>query len=125
MTILTEGRRAGAFLVSPANNTRSFDTITVKSGENLVAGQLFQLDGTKAVAFTGAVDSLDELITEAAGIMWDNVDATDGDVEGATSIARDAEVNTSELTFPEEGSPSTGERARGIASLAKLGIICR
>lgn len=125
MTILTEGRHAGEFMVSEANNTRSRGTITVKTGENLVAGQLIQLDGTKAVAFTGAVDSLDELAIEAVGILWDNVDATDGDVTGCAYVARDAEVNTSELTFPDEGSPATGERERGIASLAKLGIICR
>jgi hypothetical protein len=38
MTILTEGPHAGAFIVSEAANTRSRETVTIESGQDLDAG---------------------------------------------------------------------------------------
>jgi hypothetical protein len=58
----------------------------------------------------------------AAGIAYAAVDATSGDVVGAI-IARDAEVNGSELTWPS--TITDGEKAAAVAQLATLGIIVR
>lgn len=127
-TVLTEGKHAGEFLVSEANGARSRSTIVVASGQNLVAGQIFQLSGGEAVAFDAAVDTDGALIVPVAGIMWDNVDASasgaNADVPGQTTIVRDAEVNLAELTFPTETTDG-GEQALGVAGLALLGITCR
>lgn len=129
MTTLTEGKHAGEFIVSEANNTRSRATGTVKSGENLVAGQVVELDGDgKLVALAGDLDTAGDLVVAAAGIMFDNVDASatgaNADVAGAVYIARDAEVNGGELTYPTE-STAGGEEAATNSSLADLGIIVR
>lgn len=57
----------------------------------------------------------------AAGILWDNVDATGGDVE-AVAIVRDAEVNADELGYSDADA---GEITTINAQLATLGIIVR
>ncbi len=125
MTVLTEGRHAGEFLITKGPGTISFDTITVKSGQNLVAGTVFQLDGSsKAVAFTGTVNTAGQLVTEAAGIIWDNVNATAGDVTGKTYVSRLAEVRKSDITVPSDDTAGT-KLARAVASLAKKLIITR
>lgn len=129
MTTLSEGKHAGEFLVSEANNTRSRATGTVKSGENLVAGEVVQLDGNgKLVACDGVLDTAGDLVTAVAGIMYDNVDASasgaNADVAGAVYIARDAEVNGGELTYPTE-STAGGEEDATNESLKALGIIVR
>ncbi|RQW89951.1 MAG: head decoration protein [Geobacter sp.] len=58
----------------------------------------------------------------AAAILYDNVDATSADVE-AVIVARDAEVNGSEITWPAD--IEAGEKTAAIAQLAVLGIIVR
>jgi len=125
MATKTEGKHAGEFMVSEANGFRSRATGTVLSGQDLVAGEIVERDGNaKLKALSGLADTAGDLITQAAGIMWDNVDATAGDVAGAVIIERDAEVNEGELTFPTETSDGN-EKANAIASLAALGIIVR
>lgn len=122
MTVLTEGRHTGGFMVSEANGHRSRETGTVASGQNLVAGTPVQENASgKLVAFTGLADTAGTTITAAKGVIYDNVDATGGDVTGAVYIARDAEVNESEMTFQD----STIRKQRAIDSLALLGIVCR
>lgn len=123
MTELTEGKRPFEFEVSRANGTRSFETATVVSGQNLVAGQLVQDNGSgKLTAYTGTSNTAGDLITNALGILCANVDASAGDVTGAVYLARDAEVNLDELTFPAE---ATDESGNAVASLKLLGIIAR
>lgn len=130
MTVLTEGKHAAAFIVSEANNTRSRKTGTVASGQTLVAGQVVQLSAGKLVAKDGTLNTALEAVTAAEGIMWDNVDASSTgplgatDIAGCVYIARDAEVNGSELTYPTE-TTAGGEEAAVNASLATLGIIVR
>ena len=58
----------------------------------------------------------------AAGILYDNVDATTADVE-AVAYVRDCEANGAELTWPSD--IDAGEKTAAIAQLAALGIIVR
>jgi len=58
----------------------------------------------------------------AAGILMDNVNATSADVE-AEIVARDAEVNGNEITWPAD--IAAGEKTAAIAQLAAIGIIVR
>lgn len=124
MTVKTEGRHAAEFILSEANNTRSRDTATVASGQDLVAGQVVEFSGGNLIAASGDLESNGDITTAVAGIMFDNVDASDGSVSGAVYIARDAEVSEDNLTFPTESSAG-GEKAAAIESLATLGIIVR
>lgn len=58
----------------------------------------------------------------AVGILYDNVNATDADVEAVVYV-RDCEVNGSELTWPAD--IEAGEKTAAIAQLATVGIIVR
>ena len=124
MTVFTEGRHAAEFLLSEANGQRSRESITVKSGENLAAGQLIELSGGEAVAASGDLESDGTLTTALVGILLYPVDATDGAVAKCAYLARDAEVNDNLVTYPTE-STAGGEKAACIASLKALGIIVR
>lgn len=122
MTVKTEGVHAGGFLVSDANKTRSREIVTILSGEVLTAGtvlgKLTASGKYVGLAAPGGTDGSDTV----AGVLWDNVDATDGDVE-VTAIVRDAEVNEHELVFADD--LDTGDRAAALDGLRAIGIIPR
>lgn len=121
MTIKTEGHHAGGFLVSEANKTRSRESITVASGEVLVAGAVLG-----QITASGLYVELDPDASDgsesAAGILFDAVDASGGDTSGV-AIVRDAEVNANELTWPD--ALATDDQDTATGQLAALGIILR
>ena len=121
MAELTEGKYAGEFIASEANGSRSRETITVLSGEVLYAGQVLgkvTASGKYAAFNQDGVDGTEA----AAGVIYDNVDATAGDIE-AVIIARDAELNGNDLLWPSD--IETAEQTAAEAELAALGIIVR
>lgn len=121
MTVKTEGFHAGHFMISEANGHRSRAIVTIASGENLRAGTVLARNSVTGeyVAYDN-----DDTTTEddAAAILWDNVDASDGAKE-ATAIVRDAEVNGDELQWGD--NEDTGDREAAVTDLAAVGIICR
>lgn len=124
MTTLTETRHAGHFIQSEANGSRARQKATVASGQNLVAGEVVMLSAGKLVAHDGLLTTDGDVVTEAAGIMFDAVDASGGDVADSVYVAADAEVKDDALTYPAE-STAGGEKAAVVASLAKLHIYPR
>ena len=120
MTVLNETLHAGGFLVSEANNTRSRDKVTILAGQVLPVGRVLGI-----VTVSGKYVGYDNTATDgsetAAAILFDAVDATGSDAS-ATVIARDAEVNASELDW---GANDAAGIEAGIADLAALGIIGR
>jgi hypothetical protein len=109
----TEATRAGEFLVSEANGSRSREQVTVTGG-NYPAGQVLGkiTASDKYTAYdAGASDGSET----AVAILWSAADASTSDLEKAV-IARDAEVSEALLT---------GIDADGKADLAAAGIICR
>lgn len=121
MTVKTEGKRRGEFIVSEANGFRSRATVTIAEGENLQAGAVLALnsDSGKYEAY----DNDGTTTTNAArAILYDNVDATDGDME-AVALVRDCEVNAEELVWAN--SEDTGDKEAAYADLATHGIIVR
>ena len=126
MATKTEPLHTGGFIVSEANGFRSREVATVVSGQNLVVGEVVQLDSNgKLTAADGIPNSDDsELDTPVVGIMYAAIDASAADVANAVYIARDAEVNDADITYPDETSPGT-EKDQTVTSLALLGIIAR
>jgi len=119
---LTESVHAGAFMGAWHAGTLSIEKATVLSGENLVAGQVISLNNDgKIIAQDGELATDGSLVTAAAGILWDNVDATDGDVADCVYVARLAEVKDDKLTYPTE-STAGGEKSACQDSLALLHI---
>jgi len=59
---------------------------------------------------------------DVAGVLLEATNATSASVD-TVGLMRDAEVNASELTW--RSGYTAGQKARGIAGLAKLGIIAR
>lgn len=59
----------------------------------------------------------------AAGILWDDVDATSADKAGV-AVTRQAEVNSSELVWGANVT-TTPQKTAALASLAVLGVIAR
>lgn len=119
MTVKTEGFHAGHFIISEANGHRSREVVTVKQGEVLNAGAVISLQTStgKYIEYQN-----DETSLGAKAILFDNVDATDGDVQ-AVAIVRDAEVNGAELQWA--ATEDTGDRDAAVTDLATVGIIVR
>ncbi len=120
MTLKTEGFHAGHFLVSEAEGTRSRDVVTIAHGEVLAAGSVLAKNSSTGKYTHYNNDTTP--INAAVGILFANVDATAGDVK-AVMIARDAEVNLSELQWA--ATEDTGDRDAAIADLKLLHIIAR
>lgn len=119
MAEITEGRHCGEFIFSEANGTLSLETVTIDTGDLAAGTVLGKITASgKYVQLNPAGEDGSE---NAAGILYDNVDATDGDVE-ATIVARLAEVNGSELTWP---TITDEQKAAAVADLAALSIIVR
>jgi len=120
MTTQTEQGHAGGFILSKANGRRSLKNITVASGENMKAGEVYASVGGYAVPLdptdsSGGADTV-------AGILFGPVDASSAATAGA-GVVRDAEVNANELVWPS--GITSGQKTTAIAALAALGIIVR
>jgi len=114
MTVLTEGKHAGEFLLSEGNGLISREVRTIAAGQNLAAGTVLgkiTSTGKYAAYNNGASDGTET----AVEVLFDNVDASAADVEAVT-IARNAEVNGDELT---------GLDAAATADLLAANIIIR
>jgi len=117
MTTLTEQTHAGAYLGSVVDRQLSFETATVKSGQNLKAGEVLQWDTGKLVAHAGVLVSDGGLSAAVAGILHQAVDASAGDIEGQVYLARGpATVKDDLITYPAESSDG-GEKAAIVADL--------
>ena len=126
MAILTEGTRDMEFLVSEANDWRSRDevTVTVPANTTFDAGTVMgKLTASgkfvrhNAALATGAED-------ETAVLGFNVVNSTGSAADyTATVVARDAEVNGSDLTY--EAGADGAQVITSNAALAALGIIVR
>jgi hypothetical protein len=117
---ITEGRHRGEFLYSEANGTLSLDTVIVGGGKLAAGTVMGQITATEK--FVQLAPAAEDGSQNAAGILYDNVDATGGDVESVL-VCRYAEVNGSEITWPE--GVLDADKAAAITQLGTLGIIVR
>jgi len=126
MAILTEGTRDMEFLVSEANDWRSRDevTVTVPANTTFDAGTVMgKLTASgKFVRHNAALTTGAENETAVLGFNVVNSTGSAADYT-ATVVARDAEVNGSDLTY--EAGADGAQVITSNAALAALGIIVR
>jgi Bacteriophage lambda head decoration protein D len=121
MPVLNEGRYAGEFVVSEGNGRISREIITVLSGQTLQAAAVLgkvTASGKYKALNPAAVDGSEV----AAGILYDAVDASAADAEGA-AIVRLAEVNAAELVWP--AGITAPQQTTALGQLRALTIIAR
>ena len=121
MAALNEGKHRGEFLHSEANRTISREQVTVAQSVVLSAGTVMGM-----VTATSKYKILAPAATDgtqnASAILFDNVDASVAD-SLATIIARQAEVNGSEIVWP--AGITAPQIATATAALAANGIRIR
>lgn len=127
MTVYTESKHAGEFIVSQANGALSREAATLTSGQKVVDGTVMAFATGKLVAMEG--DDIDsEGASNLAGIVIGNWDAsatgTNADILQVPYIARVAEVNDALLTYPAESSEG-GEKVAVVAALLDAMIVVR
>lgn len=126
-TSFTEPNHFEEFLFSEGNGNISREVITVASGQNLKAGQPFQLSSGKAIACTGTVNTAGGIITHVAGILSKDANAsssgTNADIPNVPYIARDAEVVDALIVY--NGVSSTPKAAIKLDLKNTLNIIQR
>ncbi len=125
-TVLQNRIRAGGFIISEANPYRTREKVTIAGGTGgaglvyagTVLGKL-----TSGGEYVPSPASGSDGSQTAVAILWDDVDATNGDVVAAI-VARDAEVRAADLTF-EDTVDTDNEKAAKYTQLAAVGIIVR
>jgi hypothetical protein len=126
MATLTKIQSNASFIVSESNGYRSRDdvTVTVPATTTYAAGTILgkiTASGKYVRHAAGATDGSED----EAGVLYETlVNTTGSGVDNASvSMARDAEVNGSELTY-EVGADAAQITASNLA-LKALGIIVR
>ena len=121
MTTLTEVLHAGGYIQSESNGTRSRETGTLISGQDLIAGTVLGLITASSKLTQHDQDGADG--SEVAyGILHAAVDASGGDAD-CVITRRDTEVTEADLTW--QADINAGEKTTAVAELAALGIISR
>lgn len=118
---MLEGKHNAEFIVSLGNGDISKEAGILKSGQNVVAGEL--LGKETATGLYVAYNPSNTIVGSSTivGVSYGNYDATEGAVKIVT-VARYAEVRGSDLTY-HEAIPGTVTTQ--IAGLKALGIIVR
>ena len=123
MTVLTEGRHPGEFLMSEANRQRSRGNITVASGAGIIAPGTVLGKVTASGKYVASAVGASDGSQSAVAIALYGCDASSQDVDIA-AIVRDAEVNGNVLTYHADRD-LTAEKVAANADLAAVGIIVR
>jgi hypothetical protein len=123
MTMLTEGKHAGGFLVWEVLRDYSRDTVTIASG----AGKLEPGTVLGKVTTGGKYTTLAPTATNgsqnAAGILWDAADASIADAPGVVLLRGPAIVNRHEIIWPDGANEA--QITAATTALATIGIILR
>ena len=123
MTMLTEGKHAGGFLVWEVLRDYTRETLTIASG----AGKLEPGTVLGKITTGGKYTTLAPAATNgsqnAAGILWDTVDASTSDAPGVIMLRGPAIVNRYEIVWPDGATEA--QITAATSALATIGIILR
>ena len=123
MTTLTEGKHAGGFLIWEVLRDFTRDTVTLASGAGKLAPGTVLGKITTGGKFTVLTPGATNGSQNAAGLLWDGVDATDADTLGVVILRGPAIVNRHEIVWPEGATEA--QITTATTALAALGIILR
>jgi len=121
MAAITEEAHDGEFVVSEANGTRSREEVTMVSGTAAMTAGAVVGKVTASGKYAAYDDGLADGTEVCAGVLFGAVDASAADAQ-CTIIARDAELNSSEIDWLDQAG---AEIVNGTADLLALGIILR
>lgn len=123
MTMLTEGKHAGGFLVWEVLRDYTRETVTIAAG----AGKLEPGTVLGKITTGGKYTTLAPAATNgsqnAAGILWDKVDASAADAPGVIMLRGPAIVNRHEIIWPDGATEA--QITAATTALATIGIILR
>ena len=118
MTILTEGRHPGGFLVWEAFRDYTRETITVASGTLEPGTVLVKI--TASGKYAGHDPAATDGTETAVAVLWGKADASGGDAPAVALVRGPAIVNRYDLVFaadltdPEVAAAHAGLLAAGI-----------
>ena len=123
MTMLTEGKHAGGFLVWEVLSDYTRETVTIASGvakleHGTVLGKI-----TTGGKYTTLAPAATNGSQNAAGILWDKVDASAADAPGVIMLRGPAIVNRYEIVWPDGATEA--QITAATSALATIGIILR
>ena len=123
MPILTEGKHPGGFLVWEVLRDYTRETVTIAAG----AGKLEPGTVLGKITTGGKYTTLAPAATNgsqnAAGMLWDAVDASAADAPGVVMLRGPAIVNHHEIIWPDGASEA--QITAATTALATIGIILR
>jgi hypothetical protein len=123
MTMLTEGKHAGGFLVWEVLRDYTRDTVTIASGAGKLEPGTVLGKITTGGKFTALAPAATNGSQNAAGILWDAVDASTADAAAVVVLRGPAIVNRHEITWPDGATEA--QITAATTALATIGIILR
>ena len=123
MTTLTEGKHAGGFLVWEVLRDYTRDTVAIASGAGKLEPGTVLGKITTGGKFTLLAPAATNGSQNAAGILWDTVDASTADAAGVVILRGPAIVNRQEITWPDGATEA--QITAATTALATSGIILR
>ena len=121
MTMLTEGKHAGGFLVWEVLRDYTRDTVTIASGAGKLEPGTVLGKITTGGKFTALVPAATNGSQNAAGLLWDTVDASTADAAAVVVLRGPAIVNRHELIWPDGATEA--QITAATTALATIGII--
>jgi hypothetical protein len=123
MTTLTEGKHAGGFLVWEVLRDYTRETVTIASGAGKLEPGTVLGKITTGGKFTPLALAATNGSQNAAGILWDAVDASTADAAGVVILRGPAILNRHEIVWPDGALEA--QITAATTALAALGIILR
>lgn len=122
-TTFTMGPRAGAFIASEANGTRSRDPILIAQGTGTVEAGTVLGRVTSSGEYVPLDPSASDGSEVAAGVLFDAVTRDSSAAVCGVGVVRDAELNGFALVWPT--GITDPEKATAISELATRGLMVR
>ena len=123
MTTLIEGKHAGGFLIWEVLRDYTRETVTIASGAGKLEPGTVLGKITTGGKYTVLAPAATNGSQNAAGLLWDGVDATDADVPGVVILRGPAIVNRHEVSLPDGATEA--QITAATTALATIGIILR
>ena len=123
MTMLTEGKHTGGFLVWEVLRDYTRETVTIASGAGKLEPGTVLGRITTGGKYTNFAPGASNGSQNASGILWDSVDASAADAPAVILLRGPAIVNRHDLVWPDGATEA--QITTATTALASIGIILR